>query len=105
MSLPAILDEVDAAGWPTIILETVGAGQSETQIVEFADIKVVLNALGLGDDVQAIKEGILEIADTLVLNKCDLPLADRTQRQLRATLALPKCDRRAFLSSRYLPQN
>ncbi|MEM8837292.1 MAG: methylmalonyl Co-A mutase-associated GTPase MeaB [Pseudomonadota bacterium] len=88
LSLPAILDAVDAAGWPTIILETVGAGQSETEIAEFADIKIVLNAPGLGDDVQAIKAGILEIADILVVNKSDLPLADRTVSQLQAMLDL-----------------
>ena len=69
LSIPGILDAVDAAGWPTIILETVGAGQSETEIVEFADVKVVLNAPGLGDDVQAIKAGILEIADVLVVKQ------------------------------------
>lgn len=92
LSLPAILDAVDAAGWPNIILETVGAGQSETEIAEFADIKVVLNAPGLGDDVQAIKAGILEIADILVVNKSDLPLADRTRRQLQMMLALRKED-------------
>ena len=88
LSIPGILDAVDAAGWPTIILETVGAGQSETEIVEFADVKVVLNAPGLGDDIQAIKAGILEIADVLVINKSDLPLADRTVRQLQAMLRL-----------------
>lgn len=92
LSLPAILDAVDAAGWPNIILETVGAGQSETEIVEFADTKVVLNAPGLGDDVQAIKAGILEIADILVVNKCDLPLADRAVRQLQAMLKLRRAD-------------
>ncbi|MEM8796355.1 MAG: methylmalonyl Co-A mutase-associated GTPase MeaB, partial [Pseudomonadota bacterium] len=55
---------------------------------EFADIKIVLNAPGLGDDVQAIKAGILEIADILVVNKSDLPLADRTVSQLQAMLDL-----------------
>ncbi len=55
LAIASMLDAVDAAGWPTIILETVGAGQSETEIVEFADVKVVLNAPGMGDDVQAIK--------------------------------------------------
>lgn len=92
LSIPAILDAVDAAGWNTIILETVGAGQSETEIAEFADIKIVLNAPGLGDDVQAIKAGILEIADILVVNKCDLPLADRTVRQLQSMLELRKAE-------------
>ena len=94
LSIPAILDAVDAAGWPTIILETVGTGQSETEIVEFADVKVVVNAPGLGDDVQALKAGILEIADVLVVNKSDLPLADQTVRQLRVMLELRSADHR-----------
>ena len=91
-SIPAILDAVDAAGWQIIVLETVGAGQSETEIAEIADVNVVLNAPGLGDDVQAIKAGILEIADILVVNKCDLPLADRTVRQLQSMLQLRKAE-------------
>lgn len=94
LSIPAILDAVDAAGWPTIVLETVGAGQSETEIVETADVTIVLNAPGLGDDVQAIKAGILEIADILVVNKSDLPDADRTVRQLQSMLQLRKADGR-----------
>ena len=95
LSIPGILDAVDAAGWPTVILETVGAGQSETEIAEIADVKVVLNAPGLGDEVQAIKAGILEIADVLVVNKCDLPNADRTARQLRSMIELRPPDRQA----------
>jgi len=95
LSIPNILDAVDAAGWPTVILETVGAGQSETEIAEIADVKVVLNAPGLGDEVQAIKAGILEIADVLVVNKCDLPNADRTTRQLRNMIELRPPDRQA----------
>lgn len=94
LSVPAILDALDAAGWPKVILETVGAGQSETEIAEVADVKVVLTAPGLGDDIQAIKAGILEIADVLVVNKCDLPDADRTARQLRIMLELRPSDRR-----------
>ncbi|MEH6408888.1 MAG: methylmalonyl Co-A mutase-associated GTPase MeaB [Hyphomonas sp.] len=92
-TIPAILDAVDAAGWPVIILETVGAGQSETEVVEFADVKVVLSAPGLGDDVQAIKAGILEIADVFVVNKSDLPFADRTARQLEAMQKLRPANR------------
>ena len=94
LCIPAILDALDAAGWPNVILETVGAGQSETEIAEIADVKVVLSAPGLGDDVQAIKAGILEIADILVVNKCDLPEADRAARQLRGMLELRPSDRR-----------
>lgn len=94
LSIPAILDALDAAGWPQVILETVGTGQSETEIAEFADVNVVLTAPGLGDDIQAIKAGVLEIADILVVNKCDLPHADRTARQLRTMLELRPSDRR-----------
>ncbi len=83
-----IVDLIDVAGWDLIVLETVGAGQSETEIAEVADIKVVVNAPGLGDDVQAIKAGILEIADVLVVNKADSPLAQNTARQLKSMLQL-----------------
>ncbi|MEL6318244.1 MAG: methylmalonyl Co-A mutase-associated GTPase MeaB, partial [Pseudomonadota bacterium] len=69
-------------------LETVGAGQSEVEIAEIADIRVVVNAPGLGDEVQAMKAGVLEIADMLVVNKADLPGADRLARGLQAALAL-----------------
>ncbi|MEM1132724.1 MAG: methylmalonyl Co-A mutase-associated GTPase MeaB [Pseudomonadota bacterium] len=88
LTVPAILDALDAAGWPIIILETVGAGQSETEVADFADVKIVVNAPGLGDDVQAIKAGILEIADILVVNKADQPLAKRTVNQLKDMLEL-----------------
>lgn len=83
-----IADLMDAAGKDVVILETVGAGQSEVEVAEVADVAVVVCAPGLGDDVQAIKAGILEIADVLVVNKSDLPLADRTRRQLKAMLQL-----------------
>ena len=79
---------MDAAGRDVIIIETVGAGQSEVEVAEVADLCVVVNAPNLGDDVQAIKAGILEIADVLVVNKADLPLASRTADQLRAMLML-----------------
>ncbi|MEO1081202.1 MAG: methylmalonyl Co-A mutase-associated GTPase MeaB [Pseudomonadota bacterium] len=83
-----ILDLIDAAGWGTVILETVGAGQSETEVADVADISVVLNAPGLGDHVQSIKAGILEIADVLVVNKSDMPQAQSTERELKAMLKL-----------------
>lgn len=88
-----VVDLMDAAGRDVIILETVGAGQSEVEIVEVADVCIVVNAPNLGDDVQAIKAGILEIADILVVNKADLPLAKRTAEQLRVMLTL-RTDRR-----------
>ncbi len=79
---------MDAAGFDIIIVETVGAGQSEVDIVRTADTTLVIEAPGLGDDVQAIKAGILEIADLLVVNKADRPGADQTVRSLRAMLEL-----------------
>ena len=91
-----VLDLIDAAGWKFIILETVGAGQSETDIAEVADINVVVNAPGFGDDVQAIKAGILEIADVLVVNKADLPEAGIVARQLEAMLRLRTTRKRLF---------
>lgn len=79
-----VIDVLDAAGFDQVLIETVGAGQSEVEIAEIADCRIVVCAPGLGDDVQAIKAGILEIADILVVNKADLPLAERTARQLAA---------------------
>src|SRR5208282_1846452 len=87
-SMHRIVDVMDAAGRDFVIVETVGIGQSEIEIVEIADVCVVVNAPNSGDDVQAIKAGVLEIADVLVVNKADLPLADRTARQLRSMLKL-----------------
>ncbi|MBR1203003.1 MULTISPECIES: methylmalonyl Co-A mutase-associated GTPase MeaB [unclassified Bradyrhizobium] len=87
-SIQPIVDILDFAGRDVIVIETVGAGQSEVEIVEVADVRVVVNAPGLGDDIQAIKAGILEIANVLVVNKADLPLAARTVRQLRSMLSL-----------------
>lgn len=83
-----IIDAMDASGRDVIIVETVGAGQSDIDVAEIADIRVVLSAPGLGDDIQAMKAGILEIADLLVVNKADLPDAERTYRQLQFALSL-----------------
>ena len=82
------VDAMDAAGRDVVIIETVGTGQSEVEVAEIADVCVVVNAPGLGDDVQAIKAGVLEIADVLVVNKADTPLADQTVRQLHGMLKL-----------------
>jgi LAO/AO transport system kinase len=79
---------LDAAGFDIILVETVGAGQSEIEIARIAPSVIVVEAPGLGDDVQAIKAGILEIADVLVVNKADQPGAVEAARALRAMLQL-----------------
>jgi LAO/AO transport system ATPase len=83
-----IVDVLDAAGFDAVIVETVGAGQSEIAIVEIADTRIVICPPGLGDEVQAIKAGILEIADLLVVSKADLPTAQDTLRELEDMLRL-----------------
>ncbi|MEM7271815.1 MAG: methylmalonyl Co-A mutase-associated GTPase MeaB [Actinomycetota bacterium] len=93
LAVPAMLDAVDVAGFDHIVLETVGAGQSEVEISRFADTTVVVSAPGLGDDVQAIKAGILEVADVLVVNKSDLPNADQTADHLQSMLQLRDTER------------
>jgi LAO/AO transport system kinase len=79
---------LDAAGFERIIVETVGVGQAEVAIASTAHTTVVVEAPGLGDEVQAIKAGILEIADLLVVNKADRPGADRTIKALEMMLEL-----------------
>ncbi|MBV9174604.1 MAG: methylmalonyl Co-A mutase-associated GTPase MeaB [Chloroflexi bacterium] len=79
---------LDAAGKDVILLETVGVGQDEVEIARAADTTVVVGVPNLGDDIQAIKAGILEIADLLVVNKADLAGADRVVADLRAMLQL-----------------
>ncbi|MHA1538231.1 MAG: methylmalonyl Co-A mutase-associated GTPase MeaB [Alphaproteobacteria bacterium] len=83
-----IVDVMDAAGREVIIVETVGAGQSEVEIMHIAQSVLVVCAPGLGDEIQAVKAGILEIAHILVVNKADMPLADQTVSQLRDALML-----------------
>lgn len=83
-----MIDAFDAAGKDVVILETVGAGQAEIDVAQVADIRIVLNAPGLGDDIQAMKSGILDIADILVVNKSDLAGADKTYQQLKSAVAL-----------------
>jgi LAO/AO transport system kinase len=79
---------LDAAGFAVIFVETVGAGQSELDVADAADAVVVVTAPGLGDEVQALKAGLLEIADLLVVNKGDREGADRTLADLAAMLSL-----------------
>ncbi|MGI6343766.1 MAG: methylmalonyl Co-A mutase-associated GTPase MeaB [Bacillota bacterium] len=79
---------LDAFGKDIIIVETVGTGQSETDVISVVDSVVVISVPGLGDDIQAMKAGILEIADLFVVNKADREGADRTERELRSMLRL-----------------
>jgi LAO/AO transport system kinase len=82
------VDVLDAAGFDLVLIETVGVGQDEVEVARAAHTTVVVSAPGLGDDIQAIKAGILEIADIHVVSKCDRPDADRTIADLKNMLAL-----------------
>jgi len=79
---------LDAAGFQKIIVETVGVGQDEVEIVKTADVSVVVLVPGMGDDIQAIKAGIMEIGDVFVINKADREGVLRTQKELDALLSL-----------------
>ncbi|MFX1252983.1 MAG: methylmalonyl Co-A mutase-associated GTPase MeaB [Promethearchaeota archaeon] len=79
---------LDAFGMDYILVETVGAGQSEVDIIKLAHTAIVIAVPGLGDDIQAIKAGIMEIADIFVINKADKPGANRTANEIRAMLNL-----------------
>jgi LAO/AO transport system kinase len=96
----AAVDCFDAAGFDRIVVETVGTGQSETRIAGLADTRVVVCPPGLGDDVQALKAGTLEIADVLAVSKGDLPLAAQTAREMREMLGL----RRAAAKAAWQPR-
>jgi LAO/AO transport system kinase len=82
------VDVLDLAGFDTIIIETVGVGQDEVEIAKASHTTVVVSAPGLGDDIQAIKAGMLEIADIHVVSKCDRSDANRTIVDLKQMLAL-----------------
>ena len=92
-----VIDLVDASGKDIILVETVGAGQSDVEIVELAGTTVVVSAPGSGDDIQAIKSGILEIASILVVNKADHPLATQTRGYLERMLRLRHSEERVPL--------
>jgi len=79
---------LDAAGKDLILVETVGVGQGEVEIVRLADCVIVVLVPGMGDDVQSMKAGLMEIADIFVINKCDHEGADKFEEQLRALLAI-----------------
>ncbi len=84
---PQAIRVLDAVGYDTVVVETVGVGQSEVEVAASADTTLVLVAPGMGDGIQAAKAGILEVADVLVVNKADLDGADATVRELRRALA------------------
>jgi LAO/AO transport system kinase len=94
----------DAAGFDLVMIETVGAGQAEVDIARLAHTTLVVEAPGLGDDIQAIKAGILEIADILVINKADRPGVENTERALQNMLQLAHPGPRTFLHHGRLEQ-
>jgi len=79
---------LDAAGFDKVIVETVGVGQDEVEIVKTADVSVVVLVPGMGDDIQAIKAGIMEIGDVFAINKADREGVLRTQKELESLLSL-----------------
>ncbi len=85
---------LDASGRDLVMIETVGVGQDEIDIVRLADVTMVILVPGMGDDVQSIKAGIMEIADIFVINKADRDGAERVEREIRAmqSLAHPRSD-------------
>jgi LAO/AO transport system kinase len=85
-----VVTALDAFGKDVVMVETVGAGQDEVEVAMMADTTVVVLTPGSGDDVQAMKAGIMEIADILVVNKCDLPYADLLVRQLSSLTAVAR---------------
>jgi GTPase len=85
---PQALRVLDAAGFDVVLIETVGVGQSEVEIVSLADTTLVLLAPGMGDGIQAAKAGILEVADVFVVNKADRDGADQVVRDLKYMISL-----------------
>jgi LAO/AO transport system kinase len=79
---------LDAAGFDVVMVETVGAGQDEVDIARLAGVTLVVLAPGMGDDIQSIKAGMMEIADVFLINKSDLPGADKLEREIKASLGL-----------------
>jgi GTPase len=90
---PQALRVLDAAGCDVVLVETVGVGQSEVEVVSLADTTVVLVAPGMGDGIQAVKAGILEVADVFVVNKADRDGADQTVRDLKYMISLGRRDK------------
>ncbi len=95
-STAGVVQVFDAAGYEIVLIETVGAGQGEVEIARLAHTTLVVEAPGLGDDIQAIKAGILEIADILVINKADRPGVENTEKALRSMLELAHPTQRVY---------
>jgi GTPase len=91
------VDLLDAAGFDWVLLETVGVGQDEVDVVRSVDTVLLVTVPGLGDDIQAIKAGILEIADVFVINKADREGVERTARDLEMMLSLGEHDAESWL--------
>ena len=89
-STSRVVNVLDAIGYGVVLVETVGVGQEEVEVIRVVDTVVLVTVPGLGDDIQAIKAGVLEIADVLVVNKADRPGADETARDLAQMLGLGK---------------
>jgi LAO/AO transport system kinase len=89
-----VIDALDAAGRDMILMETVGTGQTDIDVADVADVRIVVTAPGLGDDIQAMKSGHIEIADILVVNKGDRDGAEHAVQHLKGALSL-KADARA----------
>ena len=89
-STSRVVNVLDAIGYGVVLVETVGVGQEEVEVIRVVDTVVLVTVPGLGDDIQAIKAGVLEIADVLVVNKADRPGADETARDLAQMLTLGK---------------
>jgi LAO/AO transport system kinase len=89
-STARVVNVLDALGTDVVLVETVGVGQEEVDVIRVVDTVCLVTVPGLGDDIQAIKAGILEIADVLVVNKADRPGADETARDLAQMLSLAK---------------
>ena len=84
----AVCDLMAAAGFGTVLVETVGVGQDEVEVAEIVDATLLVLVPGMGDDVQSLKAGVMEVADLYVVNKGDLPGADRVEAEVRAMQSL-----------------
>ena len=84
---------LEAAGCEVVLIETVGVGQDEVEVARLADVTVLMLVPGMGDDVQALKAGVMEIADLFVVNKADRPGADRVEQEITSMLGIaPRSD-------------